>query len=71
MSPVSFIANLKVRTKILASFAVVAVIFGVALMTGWTAISSVSKEGRADYADAIVAQGGSGAAFNMHVSQIQ
>jgi methyl-accepting chemotaxis protein len=71
MSPVSFIANLKVRTKILASFAVVAVIFGVALMTGWSAISSVSKEGRADYADAIVAQGGSAAAYNMHVSQIQ
>jgi methyl-accepting chemotaxis protein len=71
MHPATLLANLKVRTKILLSFVAVALFFFVALMIGWKGISTVSKEVRVGYADAVTAQSGSAAAYNMHVSQIQ
>jgi methyl-accepting chemotaxis protein len=71
MHPKTLLANLKVRNKILLSFAAVAVLFAVALVIGWKGITSVSSQVRSDYSKAVVAQSASAAAYNMHVSQIQ
>jgi len=65
------VANLKVRTKILLSFAAVAAFFAIALVIGWKSVSTVSKEVRTGYSHAVTAQSASAAAYNMHVSQIQ
>jgi methyl-accepting chemotaxis protein len=71
MHPKALLANLKVRTKILVSFAAVAALFAVALVIGWNGISSVSHDVQTKYSNAVTAQAASAAAYNMHVSQIQ
>jgi len=69
MHPKSLLANLKVRNKILVSFAAVVLLFAVALVIGWSGISSVSTKLTADYSDAVVANAGGAAARDMAFSQ--
>jgi methyl-accepting chemotaxis protein len=71
MHPTTLLANLKVRVKVLLSFAAVTLFFGVALLIGWNSISNVSNKVRDGYSAAVLAQSASAAAYNMHVSQIQ
>src|SRR5205823_9957231 len=71
MLPTALLANLKVRVKVLLSFAAVTLFFGVALLIGWNSITTVSNKVRHGYSAAVLAQSASAAAYNMHVSQMQ
>jgi methyl-accepting chemotaxis protein len=71
MNPRELLANLKVRNKVLLSFAAVALFFFVALLTGWTGISSVSGNVKRGYTVAVLAQQSSADAYNLHVSEVQ
>ncbi len=57
--------------KLAGVFALVAVSLLVALVVGWSSIGSVSQTVKRGYAAALTAEAASGAAYNMHVSQIQ
>ncbi len=69
MHPKTLLANLKVRNKILISFGAVVLLFAVALLIGWSGISSVSNQLTADYGDAVIANAGGAAARDMSFSQ--
>jgi methyl-accepting chemotaxis protein len=69
MHPKTFVANLKVRTKIIFSLSAVAIFFAIALVIGWSGISSVSNQLISNYSDAVVANAGSAAARDMAFSQ--
>ncbi|HEX6458940.1 MAG TPA: methyl-accepting chemotaxis protein [Thermoleophilaceae bacterium] len=71
MHPQKLLANLKVRTKILVSFAAVTLLFVIALLIGWTSIGTVSTKFKTGYNKAVVAETASANAFNMRVSQAQ
>ena len=71
MDPRKFFASLKVRTKIILSFAAVIACFLIALSTGWTGIHSVSGKVKHGYSTAVLAQTASAASYNIHVSEIQ
>jgi methyl-accepting chemotaxis protein len=71
MNPIQLLANLKVRSKVLASFASVTLFFAIALLIGWQSIHSVAATVRQGYSAAVYAQTASADAYNMHVSQIQ
>jgi methyl-accepting chemotaxis protein len=66
-----FFANLSIAKKLYASFAVVAVLFMIAVLIGWSSIGSVSSTVRNGYDVAITANVASANAYNMHVSQVQ
>ncbi|HKN93191.1 MAG TPA: methyl-accepting chemotaxis protein [Thermoleophilaceae bacterium] len=69
MHPQKLLANLKVRNKILVSFAAVVLLFAVALVIGWSGISGVANQLGADYSNALVANAGGAAARDMAFSQ--
>jgi methyl-accepting chemotaxis protein len=70
-SATRFFTNLSIAKKLYASFAVVAVLFMIAVLIGWSSIGSVSGTVRSGYDVAITANVASANAFNMHVSQAQ
>jgi methyl-accepting chemotaxis protein len=71
MDPRKLLANLKVRNKVLLSFATVAIFFTVALVTGWTGIDTVSNHVKRGYSAAVLAETASVAAYNVQVSEAQ
>jgi len=75
MSAIRFVGgrlnDLRIGTKLYASFAVVVVALLVAVVVGWSSIASVSQTVKRGYAVAIAANQASAAAYNMHVSQVQ
>jgi methyl-accepting chemotaxis protein len=60
-----------IRGKLLASFALTAAVFSVALMIGWMAISGVSNATRTGYREAVAGRTASAAAYNMRISEAQ
>ncbi len=71
MNPLQLFANAKTRSKIVLSFAVVTVLFAVAVMIGWRAIGTVEFKLKHGSEMAEAAERANARAYNVHVSEAQ
>ena len=71
MNPLQLFANAKTRSKIVLSFAVVTVLFAVAVMIGWRAIGTVESKLKHGSEMAEAAERANARAYNVHVSEAQ
>ncbi|MGZ4199278.1 MAG: methyl-accepting chemotaxis protein [Thermoleophilia bacterium] len=71
MNPLQLFANAKTRSKIVLSFAVVTVLFAVAVMIGWRAIGTVEFKLKHGSEMAEAAERANARAYNVHASEAQ
>ncbi|MEA2478744.1 MAG: methyl-accepting chemotaxis protein [Thermoleophilaceae bacterium] len=66
-----FFKDLSIGRKLYGSFTIVAILFMIAVVVGWSSVGSVAQTVKDGNAAAITAGEASAAAYNMHVSQAQ